>query len=352
MGFQRRISLKARFLLPSLVLLMALPTVTAAADDDDDRGVLAGFGGTVIYENSLGRGTFSSTATSDIVESDPDFALWNMSLSIRPNFTISKINKLKAHLRLDLNTNVIEDSTSTNRVPHDVQLGDVRLYVTWGDFLKIDPAFLSFSGSATLYLPTSLLARNLTNLILSSRLAITTKFAPTDWVSFSYNFGAKKNFNKFENMTVDFGTFVDQNGLPAGLPTRAGGAEAVAELTAATGVINTEWVLNHSLSLGFSYAKFSLGFDWVYYQLFKYGSFDKDANSSPHAVAGTGYNDIMYGYIDLGYSITDNLSIALGTVTEQTPKTSDNQDFRFPFWDTTNGSDNRQTFYFDVTGTF
>ena len=37
---------------------------------------------------------------------------------------------------------------------------------------------------------------------------------------------------------------------------------------------------------------------------------------------------------------------------EQAPLTPDNGSARFPFWDTSNGADNRQVFYTDLVGSF
>jgi hypothetical protein len=50
----------------------------------------------------------------------------------------------------------------------------------------------------------------------------------------------------------------------------------------------------------------------------------------------------MAGSLEVGVEVIDELSVAIGTLVQQAPKTADNRKFRFPFWDTTNGADNRQ----------
>ena len=173
------------------------------------------------------------------------------------------------------------------------------------------------------------------------------KFAPLDWMSLTYGFSATKNFNEYTNSVGD----VDEFDFP--LPSRAGGSEGVSEGLVATGKQITEWSLMHQVGLGFSFLEdFSVDVVWYYYQNFTYQSFELDELSSVNAVGGRGYSDLMVGVIEVGYSVTDYLSLSLGTLVEQTPKTADNQNFRFPFWDTTNGADNRQTFYLDVVARF
>ena len=70
------------------------------------------------------------------------------------------------------------------------------------------------------------------------------------------------------------------------------------------------------------------------------------------AQSGRGRTDVMAGSLEVGVEVIDELSVAIGTLVQQAPKTADNRKFRFPFWDTTNGADNRQIFYLDITGTF
>lgn len=314
---------------------MALPPMALAAD----RGPLGGFGGTVIYENSLGRGTF----LSDEFNRQP---YWNMSFSIRPSYKIDPDLGITARMRLDISQNIVENSSSTNTRPHDVQIGDLWLYVSFTDFLKIEPAFLKFSGYAALFLPTSRVS-DLTRKIIGTRLSATMAFEPLNFMKLDYSFTATKNFNRYTNSAVDTTDF----DFPA--LSRAAGPEQVTEGLVATGKQITEWALAHRVGLTFTFLDdFAVELHWYYFQNFTYQGFEVDEFSSPHATGGRGYSDLMWGVIEVSYSVTDYLGVALGTLTEQTPKTSDNQDFRFPFWDTTNGSANRQTFYLDVVGTF
>ena len=92
--------------------------------------------------------------------------------------------------------------------------------------------------------------------------------------------------------------------------------------------------------------------DFEMLHLFSYQAIPLDQYSSPYAQEGRGQTDLMYGTLEVSWEVMEHLSLALGTVVEQTPLTADNTGPRFPWWDTTNGSANRQVFYLDVTGSF
>ena len=77
---------------------------------------------------------------------------------------------------------------------------------------------------------------------------------------------------------------------------------------------------------------------------------DADLCASPNATAGVGQSDVMWGGLEVSYAVHEYVDLALGSWTEQAPKTADGEAFRFPFWDTTNGAANRQVFYLTVTG--
>lgn len=339
--------MKARHLLrPFLctLLLTALPQ-TASADDDDEHP-LYGFGGTLIYEHSVGRGAFASFGDTNDELGSADLASWGHSLSIRPSYTISKKLKMKLTLRVDISQELVETYASTNTKPNDVQVGDVRVTFGWTDFVKIKPAFLAWNFSTTIYFPTSRLSQ-VTSRFLAWNMGLTTKFAPAKWFKLDYAFGATKGFHEYTSAVIEEKDF----DIP--FATRASGAENVAEGLQALAGVNTEWSLSHRIGTVFTFAEdWSVELHWYYFQYFGYGSFEEDEFTAAQAKTGTPYSDLMWGVIEVGYSVNKHLSLALGTLTAQSPKTSDNESFRFPFWDTTNGASNRQTFYFDVIGSF
>ena len=323
-------------LLPSLALADG-PTATAEAEPPAPLG---GFGGTLIYENSVGKGSFVGDGEFN------DRPYWSMLLSIRPKFTISKAHKVSVGLRQDIDKVIIDNADSANTRNRQTTVYDTRLSVSWGEFAKIEPAFLKFSTTAELFLPTSRNSQMATK-YLGTRLYLTAGFEPLSWLSLSYQFAGTKNFNRSNNYVLDPKDF---SIAPI---SRAGGAEALSDGLVATGVSPTEWSIYNRGILELKFLeKFTFTIDFVYTQAWGYQSFPIDELSSPNAKAGRSYSDLTDGTLELNYDVTDYLGVALGTVTEQLPKTSDNKEFRFPFWDTSNGAANRQTFYLDVVGTF
>ena len=97
--------------------------------------------------------------------------------------------------------------------------------------------------------------------------------------------------------------------------------------------------------------RFGVTLDWTLVHSWTYQRFPADALSSPYAQESRGLSDSMVGSLEFSVEVLDQLSVGVGTLVEQTPKTLDNERFRFPFWDTTNGAANRQVFYVDVIGT-
>ena len=332
--------MKTRALLNSTLLIGLL--LSAPASAAEEKGSLGGVGGTIIYENLLGKGSF----LGDSPDARP---YWQMSLSLRPSYQVFKHpgkDSFKLILRLDITKDIVDNADSANTRPQDLLLGDLGLWFSWSNFLQVKPAFLSWDLWGTIYMPTSK-ASEIGKKILGLRLGLTTTFKPLKWLQVRYSFDAIKNFNEFTNPVLEKGNF----NIP--LLGRAGGSELVADGLVATGAGINEWLLTHRATLAFTWAKkWNASIEFFYYQNFAYQSFAKDALSSPNAKAGRGYSDLMWGTIEISYDILDQLSIALGTITEQTPLSPDNKSYRFPWWDTTNGADNRQVFYLDVVGTF
>lgn len=322
---------------------MLLP-LGASADDGDKTdteksNVLGGFGGTLIYENSVGKGVFT--------DSNVDDDLYSMSFSIRPHYVISQDLKLKLTVRMDFDVNIVESYASTNTRQNEVQFRDMQILLGWTDFVRLEAAKLYWSTSFGLVLPTSKLS-DIQNKILGLKASLKTAYRPAEWFQLSYTFGATKNFNRYTNSVLD------TSGFDAPVSTRSGGAEQVGEGLVAIGTSrSTEWSLTHTVTASFAYAGFGLDLSYGYYQYFVYdGASATAGSSSPYASSARGYRDLMRGVIEVSYTVNKYLSFALGTLTDQTPFGPNNNDLRFPFWDTSNGSDNRQSFYFDVVGSF
>ena len=321
----------------------------------ESKSWLGDFGLTFIYENSVGSGSFTTKGES----AQP---YWNMSYSIRPSYTISKDLRIKTSLRFDLDQNIIENYQSSNVEPNQLQFYDIRWSFSQGGFAgfgaegfgPVDDEgkrgdFLSFDWSATFYFPTAK-ASQLSNKILGLGAAFYTTFQPVNWFDFKYTFGAVKNFNEYTGKVLDTSNL----SLPA--QSRANGAESLGEGLVALAGYNLEWSMTQDLALDFMWpaglGDMSLTIGWTYFQNYTYGNTARDEFTAENATPGRGYSDLMRGVVDISWQPISYLGVSIGWLVDQSPKTADGSDFRFPWWDTSNGSENRQSFYLDLVGTF
>ena len=339
--------MKTRGYLTFAVLLGLVWAPTAAfSEDSTDKNVQEtteerdwDWGGTVLLSTSVGKGSF----IADEYNARPRMS---MGLSVRPKFVISKKHKLRLQARVDVNQTLLDNADSTASTDNQFLLYDTRLAVYWTKFAEVESANLSWSTWGELFFPTSKLSQLQTK-YLGVRTGLSTKYKPLKWLTLGHTFHVTKNFNKYNNYVLD------QSNFSTPLPARAGGAEAVETGLIAIGTSPSEWSLVNGVSAQFTFLKdFNAAIGWTMMNAFSYFDYPKDDLSSPNAIGGRGRSDVMYGNIEFGYKVTKNISLALGTTVSQSPKTSDNESFRFPFWDTTNGASNRQSFYLDVAGSF
>jgi hypothetical protein len=294
--------------------------------------------GSLTLDNSLGMGTFSEGA------GELSRPYLNMLLSVRAHYKVPVKLKLTVGLRFDLDINLIENVDSANTQPHQLQVGDLRLWTRLQDMLKHEPAGLSLSGGVELFLPTSLMSQFATKWLgLRTNLSLT--WSKLSWLEFTYGLSATKNFNGYTSNAVDWDDF-DTPRI-----SRPGGAENIAEGLTATGAGIVEWGVSNSLSGTVTFLKdFSCSLELALVNTFTYDMGTADAYTSSYARAGRAQRDITYGSIDVSWNALKHLSVSVGSVVAQEPKTSDNTGFRFPFWDLTNGAANRQVLYLSLKG--
>ncbi|TNF38315.1 MAG: hypothetical protein EP329_00900 [Deltaproteobacteria bacterium] len=311
----------------------AAPDATVKAKEKPGLGLPVG--GSVGLTTSLGRGTFNGGADRQ--------AYLGASLSLRPRVTLPGDLGMSLALRLDVDAELVDSAYSFSTERQQVFLSDLLLTYTWADFVKVEPAGLGLSGSFGLTFPTSLLSQHASK-ILGFRLGLTAEWAPLGWLSVTYSASGTRNINRYDTAVLDDDDF------GAARLRRPGGSESVTSGLTATGAGVTAWALGNDLEVGFTFLddfSFTIGFGLL--TVWSEKRIPKDQWSSPYAVGGTGRADLMTGSLALGWEPLDVLAVELGTVVEQAPKTEDNERFRFPFWDTTNGALNRQLFYLDVT---
>ena len=303
--------------------------------DDPDKG--SPFSASVLGEVSIGAGTFTpGPAARPYV---------NLLTKVRGSYRFDDIG-LELGLSFAVNVNAVENADSGNTVPHQVKPGDLRLTVDMDDLLTWETIGLEVLPSVALTLPTSLESIHVGKLF-GITAGVSVAIEPLAWLYADVRTSFTKNVNLTTHAVLDADNF-DLAPL-----SRAGGAEAIAEGRVATAGGLTSWYAVWGAGVTFTPVdNFTILIDFEMLHLFSYDAIPLDAYSSPYAHEGRGQSDLMYGTIEFAYEVIDGLGLALGTVVEQEPLSADNKSPRFPWWDTTNGSANRQVFYLDVIGSF
>jgi hypothetical protein len=308
------------------------PSVVVNSDEETSP-----FSASVLGEVSVGAGTFTpGPAARPYV---------NLLTKVRGSYRFDDLG-LVLGLSFSVNVNAVENADSGNAVPHQVKPGDLRLTADLDDLLTWGAIGLEVLPTVALTLPTSLESIHVGKLFgVSAGLSVTVE--PTPWLYTE----VRTAFTKNVNLTTH--AVLDAEGFDLAPLSRAGGAEAIAEGRVATAGGLTSWYAVWGAGMTFTpVADFSILIDFEMLHLFSYDAIALDEYSSPYAHEGRGQSDLMYGTIEFGYEVIDGLGLALGTMVEQEPLSADNTSPRFPWWDTTNGSANRQVFYVDVLGSF
>lgn len=199
----------------------------------------------------------------------------------------------------------------------------------------------------SLYLPTSLASQYQT---LVAGLGVSGLFSKSFFdghFSLDYLATFRKNFHRYASPALS----VEDGEVPSAY-SRAGGAEDLAgDLVSVGGANNVSFLIRNELSATWSPILDKLSFT-ISYELansFTYASFEKDELSSPYADDGIGHRDATVGQIVAGYRLDRRFSFAGGIATAATPKSADNQSFRFPFWDFESTADNLTVFFVEAT---
>ena len=315
------------------------PAAEVVAEEEESEAKDEPFpvGGTIIYENAVGIGTF----VGDELQRRP---LWSMSLSMRPKFRLGDGMSIIA--RLDISKDIIENADSTGTVKSQTLLSDTILTFSMAPIVEEPVTGIKLSGSFDLLLPTSLLSQYQSK-ILSTRLTLglTKEFG---WVNLYYQTRFGKNFHKYDHPVLS----QPDGGIATCLPS-AGGTLVDADVCAPGGVANSSFqFMNRGIVEFVPYEGLSITLDFIAYNDFTYDVNPDDALTNENAVAGRGQRDLTQGTFEVGYQVNPYLGVSLGTTTLQPPKTLDNEGFRFPFFDFRTASNNFTTVYLDLVGTF
>jgi hypothetical protein len=288
----------------------------------------------IIVDNSVGLGTF--------VQGVDQRESYTLTVDARAGWKLDDHQHL--WLRLPVSQQIVQNYNSFTTSPQQILLGDAELRYIYNSAYK--SADGDFGVTPYLYVAggTSLAARYQSRLFsLRPGVRLSYKAGPAT-ILFESRF--TKNFHRYTSPTVDGG-----QGLAL---ARLGGSEDLAGDVVAVGGVNSEFSLLNRLTAVFGLpADLSLTFDYAFIQSWSYAWDNDDSFTAANADTGRNLSDISQAVIDVSWqSPLPYLTISGGVVTAQTPKTANNDGFRFPFFDFEAPNSNSTTFYLDAIAVF
>jgi hypothetical protein len=312
-------------------------TATVEAEEEEaEEEKQPTFGGTVIYENAVGLGTFVTGAGHR--------PSWGWSLSLRPRWSPDEHHTVS--LRFDIFQDFIENADTLSTEKQRLWVSDTWLFYSYKKIYTIPVVDIDINPGISFAFPTSPQSR-FHNLILGVRPTVSLTASPLEWLNVTYYTRLTKNFNRFTSPVADEDDRV--------AIARSGGSEAIGGGEVAMGGRSNEYSwLNRGIVAFTLPLDLTFTVDYIFYKFWTYSAdLKSDEYSSSHASAGRGTSDVQVGALDLTWETPiKGVELAAGVMTEQTPKTADNDGFRFPFFDFTSPANNLTTFYFDVAYTY
>lgn len=285
-------------------------------------------------ESSVGQGSFVADEYARNA-----YAAWGLALlpAYRP------LPDLTLWLFLSVAQELTDSDVDGSR--QQLLLSDTQLRARY-KLLTIPVAEIGVALEGRLYAPTSL-ASQFETLVLGTqaRVRFTRKLGDFD-LRFITAF--RKNFHSYESPVLE----LEDSPSPPPIHVRAGGNEDLTGAAAAVGGNNVSYSFFNELFATWNATKaWSVGISYGLTTSFTYAGYDVDERSSAYATAGRGQRDLAIGSIFVGYELDDRFSFSGGISTSASPKSADNQSFRFPFYDFESAADNLTTFYVDATVT-
>lgn len=230
--------------------------------------------------------------------------------------------------------------------PGEFRFQDISLIANWSG-TKIEPLDSNLSASLEFSFPTSDVSQAQSKIVgVDGTVSISHNLF--DKVAVIGSVSGSKTFHRFKSPRVNIDDVGEDNVL-----FRNNEAEDLGDGLIAIGGLNTEYALSGSLTLSFPIVDKLRG--TVSYGLAKYWTYkidNDDQLNSEFADTGRGTQDLSSATVTLSYPINQYLSVSGGIVTRQPPKTSDNESFRFPFWNTQGAANNYSSLQLAVSATY
>lgn len=319
--------------------------------DEDDRP----WGVSASLRSMVGQGTFASVSNDSewagqVDDGSNAFDRWNLVFGITPSYEVGDFS-FSANLSwvqwlTPGGGNATSSASGGANEPYQFRFQDISVDAGWRSFTW-DALGITASPSMSLRLPTSKVAQ-METLLADVGLGVGLQRTFFDKLTLVGELSGSKAFHEFTSPVVEIDTVGQDNVI-----YRPGGAEDIEPGRIAVDGRNIEYTVGGTVG-----ASFSLPADLsatINYGLFNYWTYDvenDDEFMSEYATPGRGWSQVSLGTFGLSYQVNDWIGTSLMATTIQTPKTADNQSFRFPFWNFTGAAANSTGITFAVTGTY
>jgi len=311
------------------------------ADEEDDRKWSISLGATT----RIGQGTFYDPEDTGEIETrcqvglseescDPKnaFDRWANFYSISPGYQISDDFSLSASWSF---RHWLTAGGNINRV-NEVRISDISLGLGWAGH-TFDKTNTSISGGLGLGIPISRLSRQ-TSQILDTSASFSVRQRLVEKVSLGLSVSGGRTFHRYTSPVADLTQIGDggDEGIEGGPLFRPNGAEDLGDNLVAIGGRNTQHFVSGGLSLSVPVIKkMRASMSYRYSTFWSYKAEIPTEGDDPlraEYAQTDRRGDAVSGSIGLSYSLPKNLGLRLSLSTSQSPKTSDQRSYRFPFW--------------------
>lgn len=220
--------------------------------------------------------------------------------------------------------------------PNETRFQDMSLSAGWGG-MDLGSSGIRMTADGSLSFPTSDFSRA-TSQILGTGAGVNFSRSVFGRLNFRAGLNAGKTFHEYNQVVGDLSKAGSGNIL-----FRAGGAEQLGQGLVALGDRNIEYSLGGSVGASVSLidgmrlaASYSYSTFWTYASAVD----NDDEFRSLYGDVGRGRGDVVSTGLTLSYGFLDYFSVSGGIRTAVAPRTSDNQSFRFPFWNMQGAANN------------
>lgn len=321
-----------------------------ASEDDDRPWAVTGSISTLV-----GQGTFASPANDtewagEVHDGSGAWNRWNMVYSISPSYQLGDFNfqLTLAWVQWLTSGGGIRTSALAGGAnkPYEFRFQDPSLEVGWKSYTH-DGVGVTLTPSFSIRLPGDAMSRNNT-LLADVGAGVSASRTFLDDLTLTASLSAARWFHRYTSPVLD----VDEVGIDNVL-YRRGGAEDLEPGRVAIDGYNLQYRLSPVGAASFAMTD-SLSTS-ISYGIHNYWTYDVERDESldsEHVRDGRGWSQTAASSISFSYAATEAVTMALNFNTIQLPKTSDNQSYRFPFWNFSNPASNSSAIQFAIQGTY